>query len=298
MTLFSRLNVAFRSRLFNILRANATRIESDELYLRLFYLFGMGRPLSLNRPVRFSEKIQKLKLLNNRKELGNYVDKYLVRDIIKNKIGEKYLVPLVGVYNHVGEINKDILPNKFVIKTTHDSGSVIVCKSLSGVDWNMVSLKIDSSLKRNYFFVTREYPYKYSTPRIIIEKYLDDPDNEDLIDYKFFCFNGVPKLIQITIPQPESNSLVGYFNMDFEYLSFHTGLGLVSPTNFKKPESFQEMKEIAAKLSEGFIHVRIDLYYVKKKVYFGEYTFHNAGGIIRFDPDEWDMTIGQWVDLH
>lgn len=258
----------------------------------------MGRLLSLKHPVRFSEKIQRLKLLNNRKELGSYVDKYLVRAIVENKIGEKYLVPLVGVYNHVNEINKDILPNEFVVKTTHDSGSVVVCRNLSAFDWKAVSLKMEASLQRNYFYVTREYPYKYATPRVIIENYLDDPDNEDLIDYKFFCFSGVPKLLQITIPRIGANNLVGYFNMDFEYLNIHTGSGLVTPDHFRKPEGFQEMKELAGKLSEGFIHVRIDLYYVNKKVYFGEYTFHNAGGIIRFEPEEWDITIGKWVEFN
>ncbi len=256
----------------------------------------MHEKLDLNPPKTYTQKIQWLKLHNTNPQYSKMVDKYEVREIIKKELGGEYLIPLLGVWNQFDEIDFEKLPNEFVLKTTHDSGNVIVCKNKASFDQKAARKKLTRALKTNYFYKSREYPYKNAIPRIIAEKYMRDETQAELTDYKFFCFHGEPKILQIT-QNRNGKKEVGYFDMEFQPMPFYTGNLKPDYSQFCKSPCFEKMVEIAEKLSRGLVHVRIDLYCINDRVYFGEYTFHNAGGIVRFSPEEWNLVIGSMFHI-
>ncbi len=271
-------------------------ITSDVLFLKVYYFLKMREFLNIGNPKTYTQKIQWLKLHNTNSLYSMMVDKYQVREIIKDKLGEEYSIPLLGVWNSFDQIDFAQLPEQFVLKTTHDSGTVIICNNLSTFDKISAKRKLEKSLKRNYFYKSREYPYKFAIPRIIAEKYMHDETQTELTDYKFFCFQGVPEFLQITTIN-NGEKLVCYFDMEFNPMPFYTGTSKADPGLFHKPDDFEKMIEIARLLSQNIIHVRIDLYYINKRIYFGEYTFHNNGGIVNFSPSEWNNIIGEMIDL-
>lgn len=291
----SKIN-SISSRLFLFWMKYSRFIPSDILYIKVFYRLSMHQKLNLENPILYTEKIQWLKLKNTKPLFSKMVDKFESREIVSEKIGINYLIPLIGVWNSINEINFDELPDKFVLKTTHDSGSYIVCRNKSQLNYNEVKKKLSKALKRNYFYRSREYPYKHATPRIIAEKYMYDETQLELNDYKFYCFHGVPKFVQITTGKGKTKNSV-YYDMDFKPLPFTTSNWENSPEKIRRPEKFQEMIDVSRKLSNGLTHIRIDLYYINNRIYFGEYTFHSSGGIIRFNPPEWNRIIGNWVML-
>jgi len=287
------LNHFIGDRLFLLLLNNASRIKNDKFYLHLFYRFGMKRKLDLNNPTTYTEKIQALKLLNTNPLYSILVDKYRVRDHVREKIGDEHLIPLIGVFDKFEDICFETLPNSFVLKTTHDSGTVIICKEKAGLDLEWARKKLVSSLSTNYFYRTREYPYKFAIPKIIAEKLIEQPNSESLIDYKFFCFRGKAEFLQIT-SQLNGKKYVGFYTLDFQLHEFQTHESYFDPTLIK-PQNFENMIQIAEKLSAGIPHVRIDLYNVDGKIYFGEFTFHHNGGIIHFNPPIWDVKLGDKI---
>lgn len=290
-----RVCVGIRMRLFNIWLNNCELIKNDRVYLRCFYFLGMGKFLRLKKPKLYTEKIQALKLSNTSPYYSILVDKYEVRAEIQKKIGKQYLIPLLGFWNQFEDIDFSKLPNQFVLKTSHGSGSVILCKNKLELDKENAKKILNSSLERNYFHRTREYPYKNAIPRIVAEAFVSDDSGNGLDDYKFFCFHGEMKMLQVTTIR---NGLkhVNYFNEQFNPISLRTGNHPILE-NLILPYNINEMKDIALKLGADFKHLRVDLYNVSGRIYFGELTFHNEGGIIRFSDDSWDLKIGNWLSI-
>ena len=295
MTLNHIINVSLLGRLFPFWLRIARWIPSDRLYLKIFYRLAMGEALNLKNPKTYNQKIQWLKLYNTNPLYSKMVDKFQVRDIITEKLGSEYLIPLLDIWSCFEEIDFSKLPAQFVLKTTHDSGNVIVCKDKETFDFAKARKRLTKSLKTNYFYKSREYPYKYAVPRIIAEEYMYDVTQEELTDYKFFCFNGKPELLQITSSKG-IKKYVNYYDIEFNPLDLATG----SHTPNKeliKPANYSDMLKIAELLSKDIIHVRIDLYSINNRVYFGEYTFHNSGGIVNFSPPEWNERLGDMIEL-
>lgn len=289
------INKFIAYRLFKVLPKFSKFISSDELFLKIYYRLAMSRSLDLENPKTFTEKLQKLKLLNKGQEYSDKVDKFKVREIVAEKIGEEYLIPLLGSYESFDEIDFSALPNQFVLKTTHDSGTVIICTDKSALDKDSARIKLTNSLNRNYFYLSREYPYRYAKPRIICEQYMSDENQKELDDYKFFCFNGELKFVEITTGKGQYKQR-GYYNINLEPMPFTLGNAINRPLT-EDVECFSDMLAVARTLAKDMKHIRIDLYVVNSKVYFGEYTFHHSGGVFVVQPPEWDLELGNLVQL-
>jgi hypothetical protein len=271
-------------------------IPSDKLYLKVYYYLKMGEKLNLENPKTFNQKIQWLKLNNTNPRYMQMVDKYAVRELIKNEIGEEYLIPLLGAWKSFDEIDFDKLPDQFVLKANHDSGSVVICKDKSSFDFNAAKSKLTKKLKQNYFYSGREMPYKQVKPIIIAEKYMVDESGSELKDYKFFCFNGEPKVMFVASDR-FADIKFDFYDMDFNWLPFSTGIHLTTQKKIVKTEAHKRMINLSAKLSQGIPHVRVDFYNINGKIYFGEFTFHHDGGIVKFYPEEWDRKLGDMIVL-
>lgn len=271
---------------------------NDEQYVRIKYRFRMGRRLNLDNPQTYNEKLQWLKLYNHNPQYTQYVDKVKVKALITKAIGGGYVVPTIAVWDTVEDIDWQQLPNSFVIKCNHDSGGLVICKNKEDLDIELAKKKLKWSLEHDNYSVTREWPYKNVKRRLICEEYLEDSETNELRDYKFFCFDGVPRVMMIASDRAKKNieTKLDFFDMDFNHMPLvrtHPN----SSTPLKKPVCFEEMKTIASKLSQGFPHVRVDLYEVNGKVYFGELTFFTGGGFGKFTPDIWDYKFGEWIKL-
>lgn len=276
-------------------KRNIFNFMSDSKYLRLLFRAEMGYKLDLNNPKTYNEKLQWLKLYDRNPIYTKFVDKYEVREYIKEKIGEEYLIPLIFVYDDVDEIDWDVLPNQFVLKCTHGSGSNIVCRDKEKLDIKGSKKKLNKWMKKNWYWFGREWVYKELKPRIICEKYFVDDTKKGLKDYKFYCFDGEPKAMMVATERG-IDTRFDFFDMEFNHLPFEQG-AKNSEKEIKKPQTFEEMKELAKKLSRGISHVRVDFYESDKKVYFGELTFFDSSGLAKFEPKEYDYIFGSWVDL-
>lgn len=276
---------------------NLKKFIPDKLYLKMIYKKHMGKSLNLNNPKTFNEKIQWLKLYDRNPLYTQLVDKYTVREFIKNQLGEEYLIPLLGVWNNAEEINFSELPDKFVLKCNHNSGGVIICKDKNKLDYAKVKEQLNNSLKRNYYYGTREYPYKNVKPKIIAEKYMID-NSGGLIDYKFFCFNGYVDNVMLCIDRHNNDPKFYFFNKDWKLLRINVR-GKEAPEDFTipKPDCIDEMFKIASILSKGIPFVRIDLYECKNKIYFGEMTFYPQSGLDKNLLKETDLYLGNLIKL-
>ncbi len=271
----------------------------DKHYLKLAFRAKMGYPLDLKNPRTFNQKLQWLKLYDRKPLYTQLVDKYAVRQYIAEKIGAEYLIPLVGgPWNSADEIDFDALPEQFVLKCNHDSGGVIVCRDKSKLDVPAVKEMLQHKLGKNYYKSGREWPYKDVSPCIFAEKYMVDDSGVELKDYKWYCFNGKPRFLLITTDRATEDvpTKYTYFDMDYNMLPFYNS-GPHADKPIPKPGTFAEMKQLAEKLSADMAHLRVDLYEVEGKVYFGELTFYDSSGMAFFDPPEWDETIGSWLKL-
>lgn len=268
----------------------------DKLYLKIQFLAHMGKRLHLQNPKTFNEKLQWLKLYDRNPLYTKLVDKYEVRDYVTKIIGEEYVIPLLGVWNRFEDIDFDKLPNQFVLKCTHDSGGLIICKDKNSLDKIKVKKKIVTSLKKNFFYVGREWPYKNVKPRIIAEKYMEDSNDNCLTDYKFFCFQGRPKIMYVSKDKAEYPT-TDFFDMEYRHLN----LRMQDPNSRTLPsklQNFELMKLLATKMSKGFPHVRVDFFDVNGRVYMGEMTFYHCSGFAPIQPMEWDLKLGEWVKLN
>lgn len=264
----------------------------DKQYLSLLYRGYTGKRLNIKQPKTYNEKIQWLKIYDRNPDYIPMVDKYEVRKYISREIGEKYLIPLLGVYDKPEDISFENLPNKFVLKCTHDSGSVLICKDKSAFDKEKAKKKLNEWLNRNYFYTSREWPYKSLKPRIICEQFLQD----DIIDYKIMCFGGEPKLIQVHRNRNQSDHSIDFYDTNWKKTNIKRK---DNPTGdiLKKPSNLSEMLNISRILSKGEIHVRIDLYEVNGEIFFGEKTYYSASGFAGFEKDEHDELLGSWIKL-
>lgn len=258
----------------------------------------MKKRLHLKNPVTFNEKLQWLKLYNRKPEYTAMVDKAGAKEVASRIIGESHIIPTLGIWDNFDEIDFDSLPEKFVLKTTHGGGGsgVLICKDKNTLDMKSAEKKFKKALKKDIYKRYREWPYKNIKKRILAEELLETEDGHALNDYKFYCFNGVPKFMLVSSGRFEGKTCYDYFDMDFNPLPFSQG-GPKSGLKFKKPAKYDEMVDLVKKLSKDLPHVRIDLYEHKGKVYFGEFTFFDSSGLKRFYPDEWDKIAGDWLTL-
>ena len=268
----------------------------DDVFLRIQYRLALHKKLNLKKPVTFNEKIQWLKIHDRKPEYTMMVDKYAVREYIKNTIGDGYSIPLVGgPWYNFNEIDFDRLPNQFVLKCNHDSGGLVICKDKSLLNKKEAQEKINKSMKRNFYWANREWPYKDVKPCIIAEKYMVDDSGYELKDYKFFCFDGEPKAMFIATDR-NVDTKFDFFDMDFNHLPFTNGHPCADNIP-QKPRCFEEMKQLSKVLSKNIKQVRVDFYEINGKVYFGELTFSHWSGMVPFKPEEWDYKFGEWIKI-
>ena len=270
---------------------------SDKAFIKLIYRLRMGKKLNLENPQTFTEKLQWLKLYDHNPQYCQMANKLQMRDFVKSKIGEGYTVKVLGIYDSWAQIDFAKLPKAFVLKTTHDSGSYVICKdkdSLSVKQIKEAKKKINRSLRRNYYKTTREWQYKNIKPQIIVEEFLDDGQN-NLTDYKFFCFNGKCEFLYI-MEEASSAPTQVILDANFNRLPFRMD-DEPSETMPQKPACLEEMLSYAQKLSQGIPFLRVDMYLVNDKIYIGELTFYHYGGYIPFNPPEWDLKLGKKLDL-
>ena len=268
----------------------------DKRCLEILTAQTVGYVPNLESPRTFNEKMQWLKLYDRRRDYSNLVDKYEVKSIIAQKIGNQYVIPTLGVWSNFDDINLDNLPNSFVLKCTHDSGSVYICKDKKEFDRNTIKKKFDTSLKTNYFYMGREYPYKNIKPRIIAEPYIKDDFHDSLSVYKIFNFNGKPTLIQTITNDKTRSETIDYFDTEWNRLELRQNYPN-STSIPKRPKNLPEMVTLAQKLSKGFPFIRTDFYSVGDRVYFSEFTFYSDAGFAPFEPFDWDRRLGDLIPL-
>ena len=288
-------NFTFRDAKLGLLHRLSPMIKSDRLYLSLRYRIMMDRKIHWDNPITFNEKLQWLKLYNRKDLYTNLVDKFAVKDYVRGLIGDEYVVPCYGVWSNANLRDFDQLPNQFVLKTTHESSGVVVCKDKKHFDRGSAIKSINSSLNLSLYHLTREWPDKNVSPKVIADKYLDDGRKGELQDYKFWCFNGQPIIMYITNKGQEV--FENFYDMDFNPLNnINHGFPRFLP-EYSKPDNFELMKKLAAILSQGIPFVRINFFDVNGHVYFGEFTFFDWAGFRPFSNDETDIQLGKLIKL-
>lgn len=272
----------------------------DSIVLKKSYRRVFNRKLDLKNPIRYTEKNQWLKIHDRNPKYTMMVDKYLVKEYIAKTIGEEYVIPLLGVWNSFDEIDFEKLPEQFVLKTNHDWNGIYIFKDKNQ---NKLSIRdnINDRLKHNYFWAHdfREWVYKDIKPVVFAEKYMDEGTGESLRDYKFMCFNGKVRMIQVESNRVlENNSVyMNYYDTNWEPIQIERLDHEMNPKHQNKPLNFEKMIEIAETLSKDISFVRVDLYEVLGKIYFGELTFYHTGGFLPFKNDSDDLMLGSWLDL-
>ena len=271
------------------------RLIPEKLFIKRQFKHFFGYELNLNNPQTLNEKINWLKL-NDRTPLHTLcADKYAVREYIKDKIGKKYLVPLIFQTNKTTDITPENLPDfPFIIKTNHDSSGGIIVRDKSNVDWDSVRNKLAKSLKRNYYYFNKEWQYKNIEPCIVVEKLLMENDGSIPVDYKLHCFNGKLVFVQVDIDRQidhKRNIYDANWNfIDCQWL-YKNG------DDVDKPQTFSKMQSLAEAIAKDFCYVRVDLYNLGSEIYFGELTFHSESGQGKFKPFEWDRKFGEQLKL-
>ncbi len=275
------------------------RFVSDENFVKWTYYLTFRKKLDLDNPKTFNEKLQWLKLNDRHEEYTQMVDKYEAKKYVANLIGEEYIIPTLGVYDSFDEIDFDKLPNQFVLKCTHNSGGIIICRDKASLDVPKARKQMTKWLKKNPFWTNREYPYKNVKPRIIAEQYMtNDGLSQELTDYKFFCFDGNADCVMVCLERHLNDTKFYFFDKDWNFLRLNIR-GIEAPDNFTipKPKTMDKMFEIASKLSQGMKYVRIDLYEIRNRVYFGEYTFFPDSGLDKNILKETDIKFGKSLKI-
>lgn len=272
---------------------------SDEFVIRYKFRNSLGYSLNLKDPKTYNEKLQWLKLYDRNPKYTIMVDKYAAKKYVENIIGSQYIIPTIGIWDNPEDIIWDQLPDKFVLKATHDSGGIVICKDKETLNKNKAIKVLKKSLNSSFYYHNREWPYKDVPRKIIAEKYIEsNQSNGDLPDYKFFCFDGVVKAMFIATDRSKGKlaTRFDFFDENFNHLPFTNGHpnAEIMPT---KPLMFEEMKVLASKLSKGVPQLRVDFYEVNGQIYFGELTFFHWSGLKPFVPEEWDYKFGEWIKL-
>lgn len=270
----------------------------DQTYLKIKYRLIFGKKLNLQNPKSFNEKLQWLKLYDRKNIYTKMVNKYEVKQYVSNLIGEEYIIPTLGIYEKGEKIDYSVLPNQFVIKPTNTSGNVFICKDKNNTNLKKIGRIIKKWNKRQYYYFQREWPYKNLRPQIIIEQYMEDSNKKDLMDYKIFCFNGKPKLILVCSNRNGINKNTDFFDINWNLLPFTRKNHCNNFKGIEKPQKLTEMIKIAEKLSKEIPFIRVDLYEINGKVFFGELTFYPSGGFEGFEPEEYDIILGEMLELH
>lgn len=270
----------------------------DSIYLRILYYAHTGDKLNLNNPCTFNEKLQWLKLNDRKKIHTSMVDKYAVKGIVSDKIGSQYIIPTIGVWDSFDDIPLDTLPDKFVIKTTHGGGGNDVEIVHDKQKWDSLKTRkrFTEALKKSIWRNYREWPYKDVPRKIIIEKLIED-ESGDLMDYKIFCFNGEPKFLKVDFNR-FTHHQANYYDHNWDLLPFGEVLCPPNPMHLiEKPKNLEEMFELARILASGNKFLRVDFYNINGRIYFGEMTFYPASGMGNFTPKEWDLKLGDFLNL-
>ena len=269
----------------------------DKLYLQIMYLGKFGKIINFRKPKTFNEKLQWLKIYDRKPEYTKMVDKYAAKEYVANIIGQEHVIPTLGVWRHASEIDFENLPNQFVLKCNNDSGGIVICKDKNIVDKEKTLTFLSKQLNNNGFWYGREWPYKNVEPCIIAEPYLENKEFGELRDYKFFCFNGKVRCFKVDFGR-FSDHHANYYDTEGTLLSLGEKSFPPEPEMVLNiPGSLQKMVLLAEKLAEGTRFLRVDFYDVSGHVYFGELTFYPASGFGKFTTDEWDRTMGEWLDL-
>lgn len=281
----------------SILLAHLGYLLPDKLYIILKWKICMGNRLDLDNPLSFNEKLQWLKLYDHNPRYTELVDKFAVKKVVATQIGCSHIIPTLYVWDDPRSIEWDILPNQFVLKCTHDSGGLVICKDKASLDIKKAIRTLSKSYSYNFYKAGREWPYKNVSKKIIAEPYMVDHELNELRDYKFFCFNGSVRFFKVDFNRFVDHQ-ANYYDREGNYLDF-------GELNFKRdpqksiqiPSALSEMILYAEILSKNIPFVRVDFYVVDGVVYFGEMTFYPASGMGKIDPEEWDYKIGEWIDL-
>lgn len=275
-----------------------TQFLPDKMFINIKYFHHFKNLPDLKNPKTFNEKLQWLKLYDRRPEYIRMVDKYEAKSFIASIIGEDYIIPNYGVWDSFNDIDFDILPNQFVMKTTHDCGGVVICKDKQSFDREGAKKFLESHMSYNYFYEGREWPYKNVKPRILAEKYMENLSSGDLKDYKVFAFDGEAKALYIASDRQNADeeTKFDFFDMDFNHLDIRNGHPN-SRLACEKPKNLEIMKEIAEKISKGFPHIRVDFYEVNGRLFVGELTLFHMSGFAPFEPSLWDEKFGSWIKL-
>ena len=271
---------------------------SDEEFLKKVFPKYMGYPLDLENPKTFSEKLQWLKV-NYREPIQTVmVDKYEAKNFIAQRVGEQYIIRTLAVWDSVEDIDFDALPNQFVLKCTHDSGGIVICKDKSSLDREAAKAKLRASLKRDYSKIAREWAYQNVPRRIIAEKYISELGNDDLLDYKMYSFHGEPKLTVVCSDRfSKTGTRMNFYDINWEPMGIHFGHYPPLSTEFPKPATYEEMKRLTAELSKDCPFLRVDFYEIKGRLYIGELTFFPGAGLEKFRPMTKDYELGEWLHL-
>ena len=257
----------------------------------------MGKRLNLAHPQTFNEKLQWLKLNDRQSVYTRMADKFAARAFVAERIGERYLIPLLGVWDDPEDIDFDTLPNKFVLKCNHNSGlGMCICKDKASLDIKQTKAALARGLRENYYLRGREWPYRDISRKIVAENFIEDA-NGDLNDYKLFCFNGKVAFFKIDFDRFTDHH-ANYYDIHGKLLPFGEVICPPVPErNLPIPDNLEKMISIAETLAQGCPFLRVDLYNVNGAVYFGEMTFFPASGMGKFTSPEWDRRMGSWIEL-
>ena len=270
-------------------------LMTDKQFITILFRYTTGEEMSWTNPVTFNQKLQWLKVYDHHPEYTTMVDKYAVKEYVAQKIGSEYIIPTIGVWKNFDDIDFDKLPNQFVLKCTHDSGGIIICRDKASLDMTAAREKIKRCMKRNFYYLGREWPYKHVEPRIIAEPLMEDEVGKDLQDYKLMCFGGKVKCSFVCTDRSEGLN-VTFFDRQWQKMPFERHYP-ASKKPIACPKNYEEMVRLAEILSEGIPFVRVDFYEIKGKTYFGELTFYPGSGLEKFHPQTWDRTLGDWIEL-
>lgn len=287
------------SRILLLTGSEIRRLErdiADDIYLRCLWRSTMGTELDLSNPRSFNEKLQWLKIYDRKPEYTIMVDKYAVKKYVADRIGDEYVIPTLGVWNSFDEIDFEKLPDQFVLKCTHDSGSGVVCKNKKMLDKKMVRQSLESALSKNYFYSFREWPYKDVPARIMAEKFIENEKEKVLVVFKIMCFDGIPRVIQVIQNDKTPEESIDYFSPNWELLDMKQNFAN-SKIHLSKPPHLKEMLSLAAILSTGMHFLRVDFYEHDKHPLFSEFTFFSDAGFAKFIPVKWDEILGAYIKL-
>lgn len=274
------------------------KFMDDKMFLKFYYRISTGNRLNLNKPRTFNEKIQWLKLYNQKPEYTIMADKYLAKEYVGKKIGKQYIIPLLGVWDSPDEIDFDKLPDQFVLKCNHNSGTgMCICRDKASLDIAKVKKKLKKGMKEDFFLHGREWVYKNIPRKIIAEQFMTDESGYELKDYKIFCFDGIPKLIEVDFDRYTTGHKRNLYTTNWKLMNAEIKYKHVKDKRIERPQCLDKLLELAGILSEGIPHVRVDFYVINEAIYFGELTFYHESGLAQFRPESLEVKMGKYIKL-